>query len=133
MAYDRYDTRRDRDWRGSGDTDRFDRGGRRDERGFWDRAGDEVASWFGDDDAERRRNEDARMDRDRGDSWSGMTSGGWAPERDYDRGYGRDYDRDRGRDHADLREAHRIAAPGGSHLSERPASPGLPRNADAGR
>lgn len=27
-------------------------------RGFWDKAGDEVASWFGDDDAERRREAD---------------------------------------------------------------------------
>ena len=29
-------------------------------RGFWDRASDEVASWFGDDDAARRREEDHR-------------------------------------------------------------------------
>lgn len=58
MAYDRYDTRRDRDWRES-DYER----GRRDERGFFERAGDEVASWFGDEDAERRRREDARMNR----------------------------------------------------------------------
>jgi osmotically-inducible protein OsmY len=36
--------------------------GRRDERGFWDRASDEVSSWFGDEDAERRR----RMDKHRG-------------------------------------------------------------------
>jgi osmotically-inducible protein OsmY len=44
---------------------RRDRGYRRDrdERGFIDRAGDEVRSWFGDDDAERRRQMD---DRDRG-------------------------------------------------------------------
>jgi osmotically-inducible protein OsmY len=33
----------------------------RDERrGFWDRAGDEVASWFGDEDAARRREQDHR-------------------------------------------------------------------------
>jgi hypothetical protein len=32
------------------------------DRGFFQRAGDEVRSWFGDDDAERRRNEDARHD-----------------------------------------------------------------------
>jgi osmotically-inducible protein OsmY len=32
------------------------------ERGFWERAGDEVSSWFGDEDAERRR----RMDEQRG-------------------------------------------------------------------
>jgi osmotically-inducible protein OsmY len=42
---------------------RRDRGYRRDERGFIDRAGDEVRSWFGDDDAERRRQLD---DRERG-------------------------------------------------------------------
>jgi osmotically-inducible protein OsmY len=32
----------------------------RDERGFWDRASDEVASWFGDEDAARRREQDHR-------------------------------------------------------------------------
>jgi hypothetical protein len=32
------------------------------ERGFLDRAGDEVRSWFGDDDAERRRERDNRED-----------------------------------------------------------------------
>ncbi len=31
----------------------------RDDRGFFDKAGDEVASWFGDDDAARRRRRDA--------------------------------------------------------------------------
>ena len=74
MAYDRYDTRggpRDDRSRGSrdrygerdrfGDRDRFrERGG--DDRGFFERASDEVASWFGDDDAERRRERDRRMD-----------------------------------------------------------------------
>lgn len=33
---------------------------RDEERGWWDRAADEVSSWFGDDDAERRRRLDAR-------------------------------------------------------------------------
>ena len=33
-----------------------------DDRGFIARAGDEVRSWFGDDDAERRREQDARYD-----------------------------------------------------------------------
>jgi hypothetical protein len=32
------------------------------DRGFLDRAGDEVRSWFGDEEAERRRDQDARMD-----------------------------------------------------------------------
>jgi hypothetical protein len=75
MGYDRYDTRdtpRDdrsrwsedrpssRDWRGE------DRGGR-DQRGFFERAGDEISSWFGDEDAERRRREDQlRDERERG-------------------------------------------------------------------
>lgn len=40
-----------------------------DERGFLERAGDEVASWFGDEDAERRR----RMDQYRGRGPKGYT------------------------------------------------------------
>ncbi|WP_454016600.1 BON domain-containing protein [Azospirillum sp. Marseille-Q6669] len=36
--------------------------GRNEERGFFERAGDEMASWFGDEDAERRRRMDARND-----------------------------------------------------------------------
>jgi osmotically-inducible protein OsmY len=56
----------DRDYRGNynegnhNDPQRYSRGGQRDdERGFFSRAGDEVSSWFGDDDAERRRQQDA--------------------------------------------------------------------------
>ena len=46
--------------RGSrGEEDRYGRG---EERGWWDRASDTIASWFGDEDAERRR----RMDQRRG-------------------------------------------------------------------
>lgn len=41
-----------------------------DDRGFFERAGDEVRSWFGDEEAERRRRRD---------------------ERDYEQQYGRDY------------------------------------------
>jgi BON domain len=50
-------------------SDSFGRGSRdyNDERGFFDRAGDEVRSWFGDDDAERRRDADMRQaDQHRG-------------------------------------------------------------------
>jgi hypothetical protein len=78
MAYDRYDTRRgsrepwraddrfDRE-RGYGDRDRGYRSyDDRDERGFFERAGDEIASWFGDDEAERRRRQDM-SESDRGD------------------------------------------------------------------
>jgi hypothetical protein len=66
MAYDRYESRRE--WREARprwrDDDRFERGfgdrgersfGNRDERGWFERAGDEIASWFGDEEAERRR------------------------------------------------------------------------------
>jgi hypothetical protein len=96
MAYDRYDTRetprdersRWRDERFEGREGRFGRSPR-DERGFFERAGDEVASWFGDEEAERRRREDQMRDeRERG--FSGR-------DRDVERGYGRDWERERGR------------------------------------
>jgi osmotically-inducible protein OsmY len=51
--------------------DRHGRGGyrrdrdRADDRGYMDRAGDEVRSWFGDDDAEYRRRMDEQRDRQR--------------------------------------------------------------------
>lgn len=77
------------------DQQRRERGYRRDERGFMDRAGDEVRSWFGDDDAERRRQFDDR-DRNRervygqgGEYGPGSYRGSW--ERDWndadERGY----------------------------------------------
>ncbi|WP_372398824.1 BON domain-containing protein [Azospirillum sp. HJ39] len=50
---------RDRGYGGYGG-ERNDRGTASRDRGFWEQAGDEVASWFGDDDAERRRHEDER-------------------------------------------------------------------------
>lgn len=58
--YGRYtDSMRDRDY--DYDRDKYDNyfGRREEERDWWDRTADEVASWFGDDDAERRR----RMDK----------------------------------------------------------------------
>jgi len=93
MAYDRYDTRRDpRDERSRWRDERFEGRDRGDDRGFFERAGDEIASWFGDDDAERRRDRDERMEgrgRGRDRDWRG----------DDDRGrfYGRDRDSFRGR------------------------------------
>ena len=66
-----------RGWRGES---RGDFRGSRDERGFWDRASDEVASWFGDDEAERRRLHDHRRDEHMGGR----------RERGEDRDYGRD-------------------------------------------
>ena len=56
MAYDR-----DRDQRSRYDAQQRDRGpGDSNERGFFERAGDEISSWFGDDEAERRREMDER-------------------------------------------------------------------------
>ena len=85
MAYDRYDTRNTpRDERSRWREDRFEglaRGGP-DDRGFFDRAGDEIASWFGDDEAERRRREDRMRDEREGR---------------YSAEYGRGSDRDEGR------------------------------------
>ena len=85
MAYDRHDARHERGR--YSDYDR-ERGGRED-RGFFERAGDEIASWFGDDEAERRRREDERMNR----------GGAWGREREFDRynygGWGGEPNRDR--------------------------------------
>ena len=107
MAYDRYDRdersrwsndrnddRSGRNWRGE-DRSQNMQGGR-DERGFWDRASDEVSSWFGDDDAERRRRQDHMRDEREG-GYGRSSSEHRDQPRDYDRGYGRDYDRDRER------------------------------------
>ncbi|WP_439882041.1 SWFGD domain-containing protein [Pontibacter sp. MBLB2868] len=55
---DRYSSDYDRN-RYSTDYDRD-----RHDRGFFDRAGDEIKSWFGDDEAERRRRMDERRERD---------------------------------------------------------------------
>lgn len=93
---------------------RGERGYGRDDRGFFDRAGDEVRSWFGDDEAERRRRLDEqereryeRMRSERG--WTGgerwenpdrwrSESDRWRTEPDRSRrDYGRmDYDRPAG-------------------------------------
>jgi hypothetical protein len=89
---DRTDDRSGRAWRGENRGQDYRAG--RDERGFWDRASDEVSSWFGDEDAERRRRQDQlRDEREHGYGRSTTAT----RDRDYDRGYGRDHDRDRDR------------------------------------
>ena len=131
MAYDRNDPRetlRDERSRWSGDRNssrdrsgdgRNERGGRRnpEDRGFFDRASDEVASWFGDDEAERRRRYDhmrdqrdetrGSRDRDwndnrgvfaRGGSSAGDYNPSWQREVGSDEG-DRNRFRDRGRDY----------------------------------
>lgn len=58
---DRDDRSRDDRWRGGAH--------QHDDRGFFARAGDEVRSWFGDEEAERRREQDARQwEREHGTS-----------------------------------------------------------------
>ena len=64
---DRWDTGSSRRW--SGDYGR-ERGRSDDDRGFFERAGDEVRSWFGDEEAERRRERDVMRD----DARSAFTS-----------------------------------------------------------
>ncbi len=143
MAYDRYD----RDERSRWSDDRSERGwrgdnrGGRDERGFWDRASDEVASWFGDEDAERRRRQDTRYEERGSDHDRNWRPGDRGPapasrERDYDRGYGRDYDRDQsafggGRSDRDFNYDRGVFNRGGS--SERDYRPSWQRDLWSGR
>ena len=61
----RFDEQRERS-RFDEPRDRFSRGGQGGERGFFERAGDEISSWFGDDEAERRREMDERSGGGRG-------------------------------------------------------------------
>lgn len=116
MAYDRYDPReRSRNERSRWRDDRFegrDRGySGQEDRGFFERAGDEIASWFGDDDAERRRREDSRMaDRDIGRDWQSEPRG----ERDWDRGRQFGRDRDRQDDRGGWLSGHSYRSPGRS-------------------
>ncbi|HYI40076.1 MAG TPA: DUF2171 domain-containing protein [Allosphingosinicella sp.] len=133
---DRDDNRwRDRDnrggWRGDG---REGYGGGGDDRGFFDRAGDEVRSWFGDDDAQRRREMDERRweqeqrmsgGRDN-DPRSGGFGGGWGNQR------GASWNRDRpgepggwSRDRQSEREGRFSSSGGGeSHGNDRVARGG---------
>jgi len=131
MAYDRYDprdpSRDDRSrWSDDRPSDRSRMGGNwrqarenPDDRGFFERAGDEVASWFGDEEAERRRREDHRRDQteDPRDRWHGRDRSeqrdrewnenrgafarGGSSESDYNRGWRRELwgggDRDQNR------------------------------------
>jgi len=108
MAYDRYDRPRDERYRNEdryrgGRDDDFDRGGReRGGRGFFERAGDEISSWFGDEEAERRREQDERMSGHGRHDTRGGERGGWFGgssdrERERERGgwFGNDREDDR--------------------------------------
>ena len=72
------------------------------ERGFFERAGDEISSWFGDEDAERRRERDDRMTgpghepgHEPGRDRSRDEVRGSQPRRDYGAPTSRQPDRDR--------------------------------------
>ena len=90
---------------------------RGDDRGFFDRAGDEVRSWFGDEDAQRRRTRDEREMRAEGRGW-GREERGWGgqrgdeeSERDWARKWG--YVENRGERGGSERDARGWAYSGG--------------------
>lgn len=97
MGYERNDGRYGRDYgyardrqtgyRGYRDQDRAPRGYEYDDRGFLDRAGDEVRSWFGDEEAERRRRYDQRYD----ERYTYRDEDGYRPGYDVDAGGYREY------------------------------------------
>ena len=94
MPYDRYDTRSDRERGRYSDFDRDRERGRHEDRGFFERASDEISSWFGDDEAERRRREDERMNRGRGrDFERDRYAYGGGSGREFERGRFQDEDR----------------------------------------
>lgn len=79
----------ERQGQGRGQYGRAPQGYDYEERGFFSRAGDEVRSWFGDEDAERRREADARYDEryynDRDADYGNWRRGQIAAlDRDYD-------------------------------------------------
>ncbi|MGF7148841.1 hypothetical protein FHS96_002469 [Sphingomonas zeicaulis] len=89
-----------------------------DERGFFSRAGDEVRSWFGDEDAERRREYDHRYDEryEREQGYGDRYGSGYGTGRAYGRSYGgygeergrtRDWGERQGYADRDLRSRHR--------------------------
>ena len=96
MAYDRYETGRERDWRGQEQRrSRDDQRSRNEERGFFERAGDEIASWFGGDEDYERGGEHERMGRDRG--WADRNRdrdryvyGGWGTDSERERSFSRE-------------------------------------------
>lgn len=112
-----YDNRDDRYGRPRGNEPREHRAGN-DDRGFFERGADEVRSWFGDDDAEHRRDRDGdgyhydadnrggRQEPDNRNAgfrgtWGREQGGGYnsrpdAPRGDYGARGGGDHNRDRG-------------------------------------
>lgn len=82
------------------------------ERGFFDRAADEVRSWFGDEDAEQRRRMDSEMRQSRS-GWGSTSGSSWDREDSGSRRHGW-FDRDRDREYNDMPAWHRRDYGGGS-------------------
>ncbi len=109
MAYDRFD--RDRDWRDDDDRrafgwsrdrddSRFERGDydhSREDRGFFERMGDEFRSWFGDEDRGRDHARDRREGRYRPSYGERDYNPRWEGELERPSRSGRDYRGDEGR------------------------------------
>jgi hypothetical protein len=104
MGYERNDRGYGRDgnrFAADRSNERYDRTDPQD-RGFFERAGDEVRSWFGDEEAERRRRYDERFDerydrdagREGGGRHAGYPGGANADYPRYDRSNRPDADRD---------------------------------------
>ena len=81
--YGRADNYGQRDDRPRGEQGRPPRGYNQDDRGFFERAGDEVRSWFGDDEAERRREMDSRFDEREGAREGARWNSPYARDDDY--------------------------------------------------
>ena len=96
MAYDRYDSQRGPRDQSRHPDDRFREGGERggrDERGFFERAGEQIASWFGDeddDDRGYRADRGSLRDREQYGRMSGRQPQGWGTRTPADRDYGGD-------------------------------------------
>lgn len=132
MAYERYDSERreredrergSRDWqreRGSRDWDRDrereHRGGSDDDRGFFGRMGEEVRSWFGDEEREggRDRGRDYRPERGRDEDSAWQPAHWTSSERDYNRDYRDELDRGQ----RPMTGDYRHSAPDGERRSE---------------
>lgn len=97
MAYDRYDSRDDRGYRG--DRQRDERGrGRDEDRGFFDRAIDSVSNFFSDDDSGSRRDQGRGYNRAANayDPNAFERGGGYSRSSYEPRAYDQDEDRGRG-------------------------------------
>ncbi|MCY7271729.1 MAG: DUF2171 domain-containing protein [Sphingomonas bacterium] len=125
MTDGRYDSRRGEFDPQRSSNDRYDRSSR-DDRGFFDRARDEVSSWFGDDDAERRRDRDDRFqDSNRSDN-----DGRFGRERGQDRFEQPPRNRDEG-----SRRPYPGPAVGGQsdHFERSPTGQNFDRGIDSGQ